>query len=215
MQLQTLLTIWVVLTSGSLLIAVLDLYRNQPNIPQLMKIVWTLTVLYSGPVGLGIYWFAGREQISADSLWRRGLRSTAHCYSGCGFGEVLGIFVGTAILGIYGFELAALTFSLAFLFGYALTVGPLLQNGVPLPEAVTDTLYTETGSIAVMEIAAISFDLFATKGGTVSLTDPLFFTSLFLSLSVGYWAAYPVNLLLLRFGVKSGMGDPTDGQCHG
>ena len=34
--------------------------------------------------------------------------------------------------------------------------------------------------------------------------------SLILSLTVGLAAAYPVNVLLVHFGVKEGMGDPRD-----
>jgi hypothetical protein len=45
-----------------------------------MKFVWGFTVLYSGPVGLAVYWYSGRSQIRRDSLWRRGFRSVCHCY---------------------------------------------------------------------------------------------------------------------------------------
>lgn len=38
--------------------------------------------------------------------------------------------------------------------------------------------------------------------------EPRFWASLVVSLSVGLFAAYPVNLLLIRFGIKEGMHDP-------
>ena len=38
--------------------------------------------------------------------------------------------------------------------------------------------------------------------------DVIFWSSIIVSLSCGLFAAYPVNLLLLKFGVKEGMMDP-------
>ena len=40
--------------------------------------------------------------------------------------------------------------------------------------------------------------------------DPLFWGALIFSLSIGLFAAYPFNVLLIRLGVKGGMGDPRD-----
>ena len=44
--------------------------------------------------------------------------------------------------------------------------------------------------------------------------DPLFWSSLVFSLSVGLIAAYPVNVLLIRLGVKKGMHSPKH-MAHG
>ena len=50
---------------------------------------------------------------------------------------------------------AAGTFALAYVFGYALTVGPLMQEGEGFWTAFTDAFYSETPSITIMEITAI------------------------------------------------------------
>ena len=81
---------WIVLIVLSLGVLVWDLRTNNEALGSLMKYVWGLTVLYSGPLGLAVYWFTGRTQISHDSLWRRSFRSVCHCYSGCGAGEITG-----------------------------------------------------------------------------------------------------------------------------
>jgi hypothetical protein len=82
--------VWALLVLASVGTLWRDVHERNQALPSLMKGVWTLVVLYSGPFGLAIYWYSGRTQISNDSLWWRGFRSTAHCYSGCGAGEVLG-----------------------------------------------------------------------------------------------------------------------------
>ncbi|MFC7130482.1 DUF4396 domain-containing protein [Haloferax chudinovii] len=182
--------------------------RNQA-LPSMMKGVWTLVILYSGPFGLAVYWYSGRTQISNDSLWRRGFRSTAHCYSGCGAGEVLGFALLAGLLALQSTLLvAAGTFALAYLFGYALTVGPLMQEGVGFGEAMLDALYSEAPSITIMEIAAIGTDLLIASQAHIS--DLLFWGALAFSLSVGFVFAFPVNAVLVRFGVKEGMKNPAE-----
>jgi hypothetical protein len=197
---------WAVLVALALGVLAWDLRTNNDAIAPLMKFVWGLTVLYSGPLGLAVYWVSGRSAIDHDSLWRRGARSTAHCYSGCGAGEVIGVTVSAGILALSTLGVSAVTFACAYALGFSLTVGPLVQEGVGLTEAVTDALYTETPSITVMEVVAIGTDIWL--AGEATMSEPLFWSALLFSLSVGFLAAYPVNVGLLHVGVKEGMGNP-------
>lgn len=191
-----------------------DIHRHNNHIGSMMKVVWFLSILYSGLLGLIIYFYSGRRQISSNSLWRKGFRSVAHCYSGCGAGEITGVFIAAGLLTLGNTAVAVTTFCFAFVFGYGLTLGHLLQDGVPVKKALNDTLYADTATIAVMEITAISLDLWL--AGAATMNQPLFWNSLLLSLSVGLFAAYPVNVLLAKLGVKGGMGDPrnTSGSHH-
>lgn len=200
------LAAWVALVVLSEAVLVWDLWRNNAELGGLMKLVWFLTVLYSGPIGLTIYWYSGRTQISRDSFWRRGFRSVSHCYSGCGAGEIIGIVLAAGILALGAFWVVAFTFLFAYTLGYALTVGPLLEEGESLGVALADALYSETASITVMEVVAVGIDLWL--AAEASIGEVLFWSSLFFSLSVGLAAAYPVNLALIRFSVKEGMMDP-------
>jgi hypothetical protein len=203
------LTAWALVVLVSTGILWWDLRKRNQAIPSLMKFVWTLVVLYSGPFGLAIYWYSGRTQISHDSVWRRGFRSTAHCYSGCGAGEVVGF---TLLAGLLALEstlvVTAGTFAFAYLFGYGLTIGPLMQEGVSFSEATMDAFYSETPSITVMEIVAIGTDLLL--AGEAGIGEPLFWGALVFSLSMGFLAAFPVNTLLVEFGVKEGMKNPAE-----
>ena len=202
------LWVWCGLVAVSLAVLIYDLKTANPQTPSLMKLVWSFTVLYSGPLGLAVYFYSGRRQIARDSLWRRGFRSVAHCYSGCGAGEVVGVFIAAGLFGLGNWWIAGITFVLAYVAGFALTVGPLMQEGVPLHRALWDAVYSETASITVMEIVAISVDLWL--AGNAGMGDPIFWASLVFSLSMGLLAAYPVNLLLIAWGVKEGMHSPKE-----
>jgi hypothetical protein len=202
----TYLAAWAVLVAVSLGILVWDLRQNNSELKSLMKFVWGFTVLYSGPLGLAGYWWSGRTQIDHDSLWRKGFRSVSHCYSGCGTGEVLGFSVAVGLLAFKTTGTIVLTFALAYFFGYLLTVGPLMQEGVGLKEALWDAFYSETASITVMEIVAIGTDVWL--AGEAGIGEVLFWTALVFSLTMGLLAAYPVNLLLIHLGVKEGMMNP-------
>jgi hypothetical protein len=202
----TVVGIWAVLVLVSLAVLLWDLRKNNQAIASLMQGVWALVVLYSGPFGLAIYWYTGRTQISHDSLWRRGFRSTAHCYSGCGAGEIVGITLAQGILALGTAYVAGVTFAFAYLFGFALTVGPLMQEGVGFKEAMIDALYSETPSITIMEIFAIGTDLLL--AADAHMGDLLFWSALVFSLSIGFLVAWPVNVALVHFGVKEGMSNP-------
>lgn len=199
---------WLVSMIVSLGLLLWDLRTHNRAIRGLMRWVWILTVVYSGPVGLAIYAWSGRAQITTDSLWRRAFRSVAHCYSGCGAGEITGILLTVGVLSAPTVAVAGTTFGLAYAFGFALTMGPLIQDGVPPRTAFRDAAYSESASIAVMEIVAIGVDLWL--AGDATIGQPLFWSSLVVSLSLGLAAAYPVNVWLIRAGVKEGMADPRE-----
>lgn len=200
------LAAWAVLVACALTALVYDLRANNDHLAPLMQFVWGLTVLYSGPLGLAVYAYSGRSAIPEDTLWRRGFRSVAHCYSGCGAGEVVGVVVAAGILSLPTLGVAGVSFACAYLAGFALTVGPLVQEGESLATAVTDALYSETPSITVMEVTAIGTDIWV--AGEAHIGSVLFWSGLIFSLSVGLLVAYPVNVGLVAVGVKDGMADP-------
>ena len=200
------LGIWAALNLVSLGVLWWDIRERNENLPSTMKLVWTLVVAYFGSVGLAVYWYAGRTQMDEDSLWKQGFRSTSHCYSGCGMGEVIDITAATIIPSFSTLRVTVVTFALAYLFGVGLTVAPLMQEGVGFGEAAKDALWSETPSITVMEIVAIGTDLLLAGGA--GWRTPLFWTALFFSLAIGFVAAYPVNALLIASGVKEGRATP-------
>ena len=200
---------WVAVSAVSVGLLVRDV-RRQPIMP-MMKWVWGLTVAYSGPLGLLLYYSSGREQIDHDSLWRRGVRSVAHCYSGCGAGEIVGILVAAVVLAAGQLGVSLVTFAFAYCFGLALTVVPLMQDGEALPSAFKDAVISESASIVVMEAVAIAVDQLL--AGSATFREPIFWASMLTSLTIGLMAAYPVNVLLIHYGVKEGMADPSQAKA--
>jgi hypothetical protein len=122
--------------------------------------------------------------------------ATLHCLTGCAIGEVLGMVIGTA-LGWGNLETVALAVVLAFLFGYALTVRPLLVSGIELRRAARLALAADTASITVMEIVDNAVMLVVPGAMDATLDTVLFWGSLAFALAVAAVAAFPVNRWLI------------------
>ena len=134
-----------------------------------------------------------------QSLNRAALSATAHCLTGCAIGEVLGMVLATW----WGWGNAAsivLAIALAFVFGYSLTLGPVLRAGVPLRRALPLTFASDTASISVMEIVDNAFILLVPGAIDAELSDGLFWWSLGVSLIVAFAFALPLNRWLIGRG---------------
>lgn len=125
--------------------------------------------------------------------------ATLHCLSGCAVGEVLGMVMGTG-LGLSNGATIAASVVLAFLFGYAFTVFPLLRSGMPLRTAAGLALGADTISIAIMEIVDNAAMFIWPGAMDASLGDALFWTALAASLAIAGVAAYPANRWLISRG---------------
>lgn len=135
----------------------------------------------------------------AASLNRTAFAATWHCLTGCAIGEVLGLVIATAF--DWGNAASiAIAVVLAFFFGYALTMRPLLTGGVPLRQAARVALAADTVSIAVMEIVDNGFVLIVPGAMEAGLDDFLFWWSLAVGLFIAFWAAFPVNRALIARG---------------
>src|SRR5262245_3268353 len=94
----------------------------------------------------------------ATSLNRSAVQATLHCLTGCAIGEVLGMVIATA-LGWGNAASIGISVVLAFVFGYALTLGPVLRAGVPVRRAARLAVASDTVSIATMELVDNAFIL--------------------------------------------------------
>lgn len=132
-------------------------------------------------------------------LNRLAFSATVHCLTGCAIGEVLGMVIGTG-LGWSNASTIGLSVTLAFLFGYGLTMLPLLRSGLAFGSALSLALASDTASIAVMEFVDNLIMLFipgAMDAGPASL---LFWSSLIFSLLVAGAVAFPINRWLIARG---------------
>ena len=132
----------------------------------------------------------------AASLNSLAFSATVHCLTGCAIGEVLGMVIGTA----YGWgnvATIALAVVLAFIFGYALTMIPLLRSGMAFSAAVRLALAADTASITIMEIVDNAIMLVIPGAMDAGLGSPLFWGSLAFALVIAGVAAFPVNRWLI------------------
>lgn len=132
-------------------------------------------------------------------LTRLAVSATLHCLTGCAIGEVLGMVIGTA-LGWSDGATIALAVTLAFLFGYSLTIAPVLRSGVPLRAALGVAFAADTLSITVMEIVDNGIMLLVPGAMEAGVTSLLFWASLAFALAVAFVVTVPVNRWLIARG---------------
>ncbi|MBA3636214.1 MAG: DUF4396 domain-containing protein [Rubrobacteraceae bacterium] len=143
-------------------------------------------------------------------LNRTAFSATLHCLTGCAIGEVLGIVIGTA-LGWGTFATIMLAIVLAFFFGYALTMVPLLRSGMALGAVLPLAFASDTLSITVMEIVDNLIIVAIPGAMDAGLGSLLFWGSLAFALAVAFVAAFPVN----RYLISRGKGHAVVHQHHG
>ena len=148
--------------------------------------------------------------VAPSSLNRVAFSATVHCLTGCSIGEVLGMVVGSSI-NLSNSGTIALSVVLAFLFGYALTMMPLIRRGIALGPAMKLAFASDTLSIALMEIIDNGVMLVIPGAMEAGLTDPLFWGSLVTSLILAGIAAFP----LVRWLISRGRGHAVVQKHHG
>ena len=147
---------------------------------------------------------------SGTSMRQLAFSATLHCLTGCAIGEVLGMVIGTG-LGWDKSPTIVLSVALAFLFGYSLTLRPLLASGLAFAAAARLALAADTLSITVMEIVDNAIMLVIPARWRRVCARPLFWGSLVVALGIAFVAAFPVNYWLIR----RGRGHAVVHQHHG
>lgn len=134
-----------------------------------------------------------------DATWSTAIQATLHCLTGCAIGEVLGMIIGTA-LGWSNGQTIALAVVLAFIFGYALTMRPLLRSGLAFAVAAKLALAADTVSIAVMEIVDNLVMVLVPGAMDSGLANWVFWAALAFALLVAFVVALPVNRWMISRG---------------
>jgi hypothetical protein len=141
------------------------------------------------------------QHTAAIDVDRLALTATRHCLTGCVIGEVSGMVIGTSLEWSDAATIA-LSVTLAFIFGYALTVYPLLRAGLPLATALTAALGSDTISIAIME-AIDNAAMLLVPGAMEAGLDSFKFWG---TLAAGLAVAFPFAFLANRFLIARGLG---------
>ena len=117
--------------------------------------------------------------------------------------------IGSAA-GLHNAATVVLSIALAFLFGYGLTMRPVLRAGLGLRSALRVALAADTVSIAVMELLDNAVIVAVPGAMDAGLTSALFWASLAGSLVVAFVLTVPVN----RWLISRGKGHAVVHQYH-
>lgn len=107
--------------------------------------------------------------------------------------------IGSAF-GLNNWTTVSLAVLLAFVFGYALTLIPLIRAGMAVGLAFKLAFASDTLSITIMEIIDNAVMLFIPGAMDAGITTFLFWGSLAFSLVTAGVVAFPVNLWLIARG---------------
>jgi hypothetical protein len=135
----------------------------------------------------------------AESTDRAAFSATVHCLTGCAIGEVLGMVIATAA-GWGNAASIAVSVLLAFLFGYALTFGPVVRAGVGVRRAAGIAFASDTVSIVIMEAVDNVFILLVPGAIDAGLGDAKFWWSIALGFAIAFGPAFLANRWLIARG---------------
>ena len=136
-----------------------------------------------------------------ENTFKLAISTTLHCLLGCGIGEVVGMILATwwAWGNVASITLAVI---LGFVFGFILGLWPLLRADMPFSKAFKIILAAEGISIAVMETAEVLVEIYTPGVMGAGLTDSIFWFGMLFALAAGFLAAFPVNVILIKRGVR-------------
>lgn len=127
--------------------------------------------------------------------------ATLHCLTGCGLGDILGFVFGTA-LGLSYYSSVVFGIFLGFILGFGLGMLPLIKAKMTLKHALRVVIATEFFSILVMEAAETVIELIFPGMKKLGLVHIQYWIGLAIALFAGFLAAYPVNLFLVKRGIR-------------
>jgi hypothetical protein len=216
-------SIAVALLTGGLI--AYDIYgRGYRQKMAVMEAVWPITALYFGPLAWWGYRRWGRlnsprYQRQANAKPDYGERvsvavGVSHCGAGCTLGDIIGAWVVFAVSWqLLGLALPAeyiADFALAFALGIAFqyfSIAPM--RGLGVREGVIAALKADTLSLTAFEVglfgwmAVIQLVLF-----TAPHLEPdhaAYWLLMQIGMVLGFATAYPVNVWLIRRGIKEAM----------
>mgnify|MGYP001357021550 CR=1 FL=1 len=108
----------------------------------------------------------------------------------------------SAHIGLNNFASILLSVILGFIAGLALGVLPLRKFGFTFRKALKTVIICEGLNIAVMEAFEVMTQVAIPGVMAAHLTEPLFWIGMTASLVAGFIAAFPVNYIFIKRGVR-------------
>lgn len=208
------LWIWFALTAISTIYVAWDLFTRTPEM-KVMKWGWILVTLYTGIIGLIVYWFSCREPAPFTHekfiapLWKQTVGSTIHCMAG----DATGIIVAAAITSILGLPMgvdAVIEYFAGFAFGLSIFQALFMKDmlGGSYWQALKSSFLPEWLSMNAMMAGMIPvmIILMTSDMRAMEPTSLRFWGIMSLAALSGGVLAYPVNWWLVKNNLKHGMG---------
>lgn len=137
-----------------------------------------------------------------SSSWRAAASVTVHCLTGCAIGEFIGLALGVS-LGWPVHLTITVAVVLAFFFGFALTIIPIMRRGISFSTALKTIWLGEVISISVMELVMNVVDYHMGGMTAMSLMHSQYWVAFGAAMVAGYFAALPVNKWMLSRNMKN------------
>jgi hypothetical protein len=208
--------VWLTLSILSAVLVVFDIFFGGHRQPMaIMSVVWPLTMLYWGPVGLIFYYGFGRATPNVSKgeapMWQATFLGATHCGAGCALGDFIGEWLAFALAltiagsGLGGRLLAA--FVLAYLIGIAFqyfSIAPM--RGLGLRAGVIAAVKADTLSLVAYEVGMFGVMVaFAKLASPLKPTDLAYWVRMQVAMVAGFATTYPVNYWLIQRGIKEKM----------
>lgn len=192
----------------------IDLIRH-PQPMGVMNLVWPLTALYSGPLGLLAYYSIGRtpRKTQQRPFWQRIIIGTLHCGSGCTLGDIFAeLFLAHVAFRLFSNRLLT-NWTVEYIFAFV--IGIVFQyyairpmRDISRAQALLSALKSDTLSLTCWQIgmygwmAVANFLIFHR---VLSASGTLFWWMMQVGMLAGFVTAWPVNRWLLKRGIKEAM----------
>jgi len=214
----------------SALILFVDVKRH-PQHMRIMNVVWPITGLYAGALGLwGYFRFNRNTGHNRDHAPGKPFFATVgvgdtHCGAGCTLGDILSewfVFFLPATAVWFGYQsifpdkifaVWVIDFIFAFVFGIGFqyfTIAPM--RGLGFRDGIVAALKSDALTVTAWQIgmygfmALANFYFFGTLIGVkLKVNTPEFWFMIQIAMMVGFVTAYPMTWWLIRLGIKEQM----------
>ena len=194
-----------------------------------MSVVWPVTALYAGPLGLWCYWRIGREnartdadrrrtpsretQAAARPFWQSVAVAATHCGGGCTLGDLVGERLARVVpLTLLGREIyAAWAVDSA---SHCCSASPSNTSPssrcatCPPAKGLAAAIKADVLSLTAWQVGMYGWMAIATFvifGHELAKTEPVFWFMMQIAMLAGFATSYPVNWWLLKAGIKEEM----------
>lgn len=216
------ITAWIaiLLCICSMIVIAVDIIKH-PQMMKIMNVVWPVTALYSGPLGIWAYFKIGRQMPKGNMeknkqekpVWQSILKGALHCGSGCTLGDLIAASLIT-VFAIEFFNSQLITdwtieYIVAFVIGIIFqyyAIKPM--KNLSAKDALIAALKADTLSLTFWQIGMygwMAIANFLIFHRLLKASDPVFWFMMQIGMLCGLATAYPINWVLIKKGIKEAM----------